>query len=116
MVLNVYLVLPPSQSGAEFKAASGYANSDAPEINSGDCAVSRDEHSATLLGNCFSQNLMILAMKIFSLILPMKIFLVALQPVSLVHPLYFDESGSIHYTVETRTTFPHSILFSCVPK
>lgn len=47
----------------------------------------------------------------------LKIFLVALQSVSLVHSLYFDESGSIHYTVETTTRLPHSLLFfSCVLK
>lgn len=113
MVSRGYLVLPPAPSGAEFKAASGYANSDVPEIYSGDCTLSRDRHSATFLGNFFFQYLMILAMKIFSLILPMKIFLVALKPVSLVHSPFFDESGS----TETTTTFPYSLLFfSCVPK
>lgn len=53
---------------------------------------------------------MILAIKIFPLILLMKIFLVALQPLSLVHSLYFDESGSTHYIVETITRFPYSLL------
>lgn len=51
MASRGYLALPPAQSGAELKATSGYVNSDAPEIYSGDCAVSRDGHSATFLGN-----------------------------------------------------------------
>lgn len=108
VVSSGYLVLPPAQGGAEFKAALGYANSDAPEINSGDCAHLQGWAFCNPSGKLFSQYIMILAMKIYSLILPMRIFLAALQPVSLVHSLYLHESGFIHYTVETTTTFPQS--------
>lgn len=47
------LILLSAQSGAEFKATSDDVNSDAPEIYSGDCAVSRDGHSVTFLGKNF---------------------------------------------------------------
>lgn len=56
---------------------------------------------------------MILAVKMFPLILLMKIFLVALQPMSLVHSLHFEESGSI---TQWKLQPDGLLFFSCVLK